>query len=188
MAAADEQHYFLVSDLIAAAEVVPFLGAGANLCDRPDETAVGAGRVRSERGRARPALADRSRYRRPQFGSAPRLAVRRRDPRRAAAVPLPAMRSSIRTTRRRRFIACSRVCRPVLRERGVAAAARSDDELRRPRRACVGGSGRVVRRGLVRGQARPAAGPVRAPAAGGRGDPDRAAEQVHRPRPRGAKP
>ena len=35
MAAADEQHYFLVSDLIAAAEVVPFLGAGASFLQKP---------------------------------------------------------------------------------------------------------------------------------------------------------
>ena len=33
----DDRHYSLVAELLAEGEVVPFLGAGANLCDRPDE-------------------------------------------------------------------------------------------------------------------------------------------------------
>ena len=38
----DDRHYSLVADLLASGEVVPFFGAGANLCDRPDEAHVGA--------------------------------------------------------------------------------------------------------------------------------------------------
>ena len=33
----DDRHFSLVAEFLANAEVVPFLGAGANLCDRPDE-------------------------------------------------------------------------------------------------------------------------------------------------------
>ena len=33
----DDKHFERVADAIAAGEVVPFLGAGANLCDRPAE-------------------------------------------------------------------------------------------------------------------------------------------------------
>jgi hypothetical protein len=35
--AADDRHYWRVAALLANAEIVPFLGAGANLCDRPDD-------------------------------------------------------------------------------------------------------------------------------------------------------
>ena len=38
MAAPDERHYWLVANLIGEGQVIPFLGAGANLCDRPDDT------------------------------------------------------------------------------------------------------------------------------------------------------
>jgi hypothetical protein len=62
VAAADEQHYFLVSDLIAAAEVVPFLGAGANMCDRPDDTPWGTGQFLPSGAELAQALAERSRY------------------------------------------------------------------------------------------------------------------------------
>src|SRR5438552_3764223 len=40
----DDRHYALVAGFMASAEVVPFLGAGANLCDRPDEAAWAPGR------------------------------------------------------------------------------------------------------------------------------------------------
>jgi len=35
---ADEDHYFTIGEKLAAGRMVPFLGAGANLCDRGDET------------------------------------------------------------------------------------------------------------------------------------------------------
>ncbi len=37
MAAPDDRHYWLVANLIGEGQVIPFLGAGANLCDRPDD-------------------------------------------------------------------------------------------------------------------------------------------------------
>jgi hypothetical protein len=46
-----ERHYARVSGLIAEGEVIPFLGAGANLCDRPDG-------VPWERGRYLPSGAE----------------------------------------------------------------------------------------------------------------------------------
>ncbi len=42
---ADDPHYARVAELLASGEVVPFLGAGANLCDRPDEATWEPGRV-----------------------------------------------------------------------------------------------------------------------------------------------
>src|SRR4051794_37993695 len=62
MAAIDDQHYFLVSDAFAAGEVVPFLGAGANMCDRPDETPWEAGRFLPSGAELAETLAERSRY------------------------------------------------------------------------------------------------------------------------------
>ncbi len=62
MAAVDEQHYLQLSDLIAAGEVVPFLGAGANMCDRPDETGWETGRFLPSGAELAEALAERSRY------------------------------------------------------------------------------------------------------------------------------
>jgi len=40
----DERHYSPVANLLANAEVIPFLGAGANLCDRPEGAAWESGR------------------------------------------------------------------------------------------------------------------------------------------------
>ena len=62
MAAVDDQHYLLVSDLVGAGEVVPFLGAGANMCDRPDETPWEAGQFLPSGFELAKALAERSRY------------------------------------------------------------------------------------------------------------------------------
>jgi SIR2-like protein len=62
VAAVDEQHYLLLSDLITAGEVVPFLGSGANLCDRPDEEPWEPGRWLPNGAELAQALAERSRY------------------------------------------------------------------------------------------------------------------------------
>jgi hypothetical protein len=62
LAEANEQHYFHVSDLIATGEVIPFLGAGANMCDRPDETPWEVGRFLPSGGELAQSLAERSRY------------------------------------------------------------------------------------------------------------------------------
>src|SRR4051812_28376840 len=37
MERADEDHYFSIADKLAGGRMIPFLGAGANLCDRGDE-------------------------------------------------------------------------------------------------------------------------------------------------------
>jgi hypothetical protein len=62
VAAVDDQHYLQLSDLIAEGEVVPFLGAGANMCDRPDETPWEAGRFLPSGAELAQTLAERSRY------------------------------------------------------------------------------------------------------------------------------
>jgi hypothetical protein len=62
VAAADEQHFLVLSKLIAAGEVVPFLGAGANLCDRPEEAAWEPGRFPPSGGELARALAEQSLY------------------------------------------------------------------------------------------------------------------------------
>jgi hypothetical protein len=60
--AADDRHYALVAGFLANAEVVPFLGAGANLCDRPDEAAWAPGRFAPSGGELARTLAERSLY------------------------------------------------------------------------------------------------------------------------------
>jgi hypothetical protein len=62
MAEADDQHYLILADLIAAGEVVPFLGAGANMCDRSDETPWAAGEFLPSGAELAQELAERSRY------------------------------------------------------------------------------------------------------------------------------
>ena len=37
MERADEDHYFSIADKLSGGRMIPFLGAGANLCDRGDE-------------------------------------------------------------------------------------------------------------------------------------------------------
>ena len=49
----DDEHFELVAAEIADGSVVPFLGAGANLCDRPEKASWELGQLRSERPRAR---------------------------------------------------------------------------------------------------------------------------------------
>src|SRR5262245_12047357 len=62
LAAADEQHYLILADLIAAGEVTPFLGAGANLCDRPAETGWEPGRFLPSGWELAQTLAGKSHY------------------------------------------------------------------------------------------------------------------------------
>lgn len=57
-----ERHYALVADLLADGEVIPFLGAGANLCDRPNETPWEPGRFPPSGRELAAVLAERSRY------------------------------------------------------------------------------------------------------------------------------
>ena len=126
-------------------------------------------------------LADAQPVPRPRPRPAAGLAVRRRDPRRGAALPLPARRL-------RRELSADLGAPPARAPAGAPARARAapaappDDELRRPARARVRGCGRAVRRRLVRGEARAAPGPLPPPPARGRGRADRASERVHGPR------
>jgi SIR2-like domain len=59
---ADDRHYFLVAELLANGETIPFLGAGANLCDRPAEVPWEAGRFPPSGRELAEVLAQRSRY------------------------------------------------------------------------------------------------------------------------------
>jgi hypothetical protein len=58
----DDRHYALVRRLLADTEVVPFLGAGANLCDRPHETSWSLGRYAPSGAELARTLAERSLY------------------------------------------------------------------------------------------------------------------------------
>jgi SIR2-like domain len=55
-------HYGVVADLLADGVVIPFLGAGANLCDRPSETPWEQGRFPPSGGELAAVLAKRSHY------------------------------------------------------------------------------------------------------------------------------
>ncbi len=58
----NRRHYALVAELLASAEVVPFLGAGANLCDRPEEAHWELGHFVPSGRELASTLAQRSRY------------------------------------------------------------------------------------------------------------------------------
>jgi SIR2-like domain len=59
---ADDDHYWLVANRLLAGRVIPFLGAGANLCDRPDETPWSKGRFLPSGFELAKYLGDNSRY------------------------------------------------------------------------------------------------------------------------------
>ncbi len=151
----DDRHFSLVAELLADGEVVPFLGAGANLCDRPRRLRGQPGSVRAERRASSRARSPRSsRYPNPDDLDLLRVsqyvdAVLGEGP----LYALPARGLRRRLSADARCTGCSRGCRALLRERGRAAAARPDDELRRPGRARARRGGRAVRRRLVRGEA-----------------------------------
>jgi SIR2-like domain len=64
----DDRHYSLVAELLLEGEVVPFLGAGANLCDRPAGALWCSGEYLPSGAELAQALAERSRYPRPDDG------------------------------------------------------------------------------------------------------------------------
>jgi SIR2-like protein len=64
----DERHHARVAQLLATGEVIPFLGAGANLCDRPRGAAWEAGRYPPSGNELALALAERSLYPDPEDG------------------------------------------------------------------------------------------------------------------------
>jgi SIR2-like domain len=59
---ADDQHYSLVAEALGDGEVVPFLGAGANLCDRPDAASWELGHFAPSGFELATTLAERIRY------------------------------------------------------------------------------------------------------------------------------
>lgn len=59
---ADGRHYSLVAELLANGEVIPFLGAGANLCDRPASASFAVGRFAPSGSELAGNLAASSRY------------------------------------------------------------------------------------------------------------------------------
>ena len=59
---ADDRHYSLVAELLANGEVIPFLGAGANLCDRPASASFAVGRFAPSGSELAGNLAASSRY------------------------------------------------------------------------------------------------------------------------------
>jgi hypothetical protein len=62
MAEVDDVHYLQISDFFMSGEVVPFLGAGANMCDRPDDTPWESGQFLPSGAELAAALAKESRY------------------------------------------------------------------------------------------------------------------------------
>jgi hypothetical protein len=67
MPTVDDRHYSLVAELVANGEVVPFLGAGANLCDRPEGARwEPGGQFLPSGAELARSLAERSRYPRPE--------------------------------------------------------------------------------------------------------------------------
>ena len=58
----DDRHYSLVAEILAQGEVIPFLGAGTNLCDRPDESPWEVGRFLPSGRELAQMLAERARY------------------------------------------------------------------------------------------------------------------------------
>ena len=59
---ADDRHYSLVAELLANGDVIPFLGAGANLCDRPASASWALGRFAPSGGELANTLAKSCRY------------------------------------------------------------------------------------------------------------------------------
>jgi hypothetical protein len=57
-----DRRYRLVADLLRDGEVIPFLGAGANLCDRPEKAAWELGRFPPSSVELARTLAERSQY------------------------------------------------------------------------------------------------------------------------------
>jgi hypothetical protein len=58
----DARHYARVAELLQNGAIVPFLGAGANLCDRPDDESWELGRFAPSGGELATTLAASSRY------------------------------------------------------------------------------------------------------------------------------
>ena len=62
MERADDDHYFTIAEKLAAGRMIPFLGAGANLCDRGDEAWEQGGQFLPKGSELARHLAARGRY------------------------------------------------------------------------------------------------------------------------------
>ena len=62
MERADEDHYFSIAEKLAGGRMIPFLGAGANLCDRGDEAWTPGSPFLPSGGELAEYLAARGRY------------------------------------------------------------------------------------------------------------------------------
>ena len=149
----DDDHCSLVAEFLANGEIVPFLGAGANLCDRPEEAAWELGRFAPSGGELAQTLATSSRY------PDPHLDLLRVSQYVDAILGEGQLYRYLHdvfdanyppTSVHRLF---ARLPAGIARARATPAAP-PDDELRRPDRARVRGCGRADRHRLVRGEAR----------------------------------
>ena len=167
---ADEDHFFSIAEKLGGGRLIPFLGAGANLCDRGDEA--------WEQGR--PFLPSGSGAREPSRRA--RALSRTRTTLTSCASPSTSGRREARTSSTSTCARCStrttpdvaapaaRARRARARDAGLPQLLVRDDELRRPR-----SSGRSPRRGSSttssgtrRSRTRLRHGPLRAPCAGRR--------------------
>ena len=163
----DDRHYARVADLLSSGDVVPFFGAGANLCDRPDEAQWELGRYAPSGVELARTLAERGRY--PDPHDLDLLRVSQYVDAILGEGQLyrylhAVFDSDYPPSSIHRLFARLPA---LLRENSRPQFLDPDDELRRPDRACVRGCGRAIRRRLVRGQARTAAGSLPPPAARG---------------------
>ena len=147
-------HFYLVAEQIREGSVVPFLGAGANLCGRPAGAQWEHGRYLPSGNELAHALAEKWRYDESDRGDLLRVSqyVDAVVGERPLYKYLRALfDADYPPTDLHRTLA--RIP-PLLRAQGVPAAADPDHQLRRRARARVPGRGRAVRRRLVRGQER----------------------------------
>ena len=117
---ADEDHYFVIAEKLAGGRMIPFLGAGANLCDRGDETWEQGGSFLPS-GRELAAHLAEQRPLSGARGARTCCASRSTSTRCAARTSCTATcaRSSTPSTRRRRSTVCSRGVARQLSEAGL---------------------------------------------------------------------
>ena len=150
---ADDRHYSLVAELLANGEVIPFLGAGANLCDRPASASFALGRFAPSGGELASTLAKSSRY--PDRQDFDLLRVSQYVDAILGEGQLYRYLHAVfdadypPSSLHRLFARLP----PLLREHDRPQLLVADHELRRPGRAGARRGGRALRRRLVRGKA-----------------------------------
>ena len=167
-----ESHCSLVAELLAGGDVIPFLGAGANLCDRPDALAWEHGKFPPSGNELAQALAERSHYPSDRDSELPRvsqyidakLGARRLYRYIHAVFDVDYPPSSLH----RMLARVPAVLRAAGMPQLVVLTTNYDDLVERALRD----AGEAVDVDLVRGEARPGSGSLPAPAAGRRGGAD----------------